>query len=348
MKCMKTSIIKLDRHNPDFDKIKYAASILRNGGTVVFPTETVYGLGANGLDENAVAGIFHAKGRPQDNPLILHINDKNDIEKLSENIPFYAEHLIRKFWPGPLTLIVKKKACVPDIITAGLDTVALRMPSDNIALALIKESGVPVAAPSANISGRPSGTDVCYIKEDLYGKVDVILDVGESVIGLESTVLDITVNPPVILRPGGITSEEIERETGTVVNNYNVSDKAPRSPGMKYTHYSPEAELIVVQGNLPEVVCKINELIAEYTMKKVKTGVLATDQTKGKYSNSEIISMGDRNNPSTIANNLFRAFREMDAMNVRMVFIEAVDDSGIGLAIMNRILKASGNKVIRA
>lgn len=349
---MKTEILKLDSVNPDPDKIKHAAEVIRAGGLVAFPTETVYGLGANALDAAAVQNIFTAKGRPADNPLIVHIVETSELSKLTDNIPPVAYTLMDRFWPGPLTMIFNKSKAVPGIVTAGLDTVAIRMPSHPIAKALISESGLPIAAPSANASGKPSPTTAQHVIEDLYGRVDVIIDGGCTNVGLESTVLDVTSTPPSILRPGGITAEQLEHVLQKIdidpalVSQKNY-DAIPRSPGMKYKHYSPKAEVIIIQGSLDKIVEKINKLAARYAAEGKKVGILATEQTKSSYLSGNIISMGDRSNPETIAANLFRDLREFDEKNVDVVLAEAVDSSGIGFAVMNRMSKAAGYNIIK-
>lgn len=350
---MKTEILKLDAVNPDPDKIKHAAEIIRAGGLVAFPTETVYGLGANALDAAAAQNIFTAKGRPADNPLIVHIVETSELSKLTDYIPPVAYTLMDKFWPGPLTMIFNKSEAVPGIITAGLDTVAIRMPSHPIAQALISVSGLPIAAPSANTSGKPSPTTAQHVIEDLYGKVDVIIDGGCTNVGLESTVLDVTTTPPSILRPGGITAEQLEHVLQkididpTLMSQKNF-DAVPRSPGMKYKHYSPKAEVIIIQGSLDKIVVEINRLAARYASEGKKVGILATEQTKSFYpSGNVIISMGDRSNPETIAASLFRDLREFDEKNCDIVLAEAVDSSGIGFAVMNRMSKAAGYNIIK-
>jgi L-threonylcarbamoyladenylate synthase len=349
---LKTEIIKLDVNNIDKDKLNYAAEVLKDGGLVAFPTETVYGLGANALNESAVKNIFKAKGRPSDNPLIVHVSECKALGNIVHSISEKALILMDKFWPGPLTLVLEKSASVPSIITAGLSTVAVRMPSHPIALGLIAACGLPIAAPSANLSGKSSPTTAEHVITDLSGKVDVIIDAGNSKVGLESTVIDMTIDPPMILRPGGITQAQIETVLKKVIfdpalfNNKN-SMSTPKSPGMKYTHYSPKANLIIVDGNLEQVVIKINELKNKYEIDGLNVGILATEQTKTFYSSNEIISMGDRLNPESIASNLFWSFREFDKRNVQVILAEAIDNSGIGLAIMNRMLKAAGHNVIQ-
>jgi len=348
---MKTEIIKLNPDSIDIEKIDYAADVLRSGGLVAFPTETVYGLGADATNESAVKNIFKAKGRPSDNPLIVHIANKNDVERLVSRIPPKAFLLMDKFWPGPLTLIMDKSHIIPDAITAGLDTVAIRMPCHHVALALIERSGLPVAAPSANTSGKPSPTNAEHVIDDLYGKVDVIIDAGSCGVGLESTVLDITADPPVILRPGGVTSEQLKEVLGSVNTDPAIFSKdfkntTPKSPGMKYKHYSPKAEVIIIKGKSGQVTGKINKMVEELRLKGLKVGILATEQTKAAYSNAEIISAGDREHLETIASNLFKALREFDLRGVDVILAESVENSGIGLAIMNRLNKAAGYNII--
>jgi L-threonylcarbamoyladenylate synthase len=349
---LKTQIIRLDPGNIDMDKLKAAAEVLRSGGLVAFPTETVYGLGANALDSGAVARIYQAKGRPSDNPLIVHIADKEKVRELVTCIPDSAGRLMDAFWPGPLTLVMPRAAVVSDAVTAGLETVAVRMPLHPVALALIREAGVPVAAPSANTSGRPSPTSAQHVIEDLMGRVDVIIDAGPAAVGLESTVLDVTSEPAVILRPGGITPRQVEELLGAVQIDpalmSGMSESAvPRSPGMKYTHYSPKADVIIVEGSAEEVAEKIAQLVEEYRCKGTEAGIMSTDQTRHLYKTGYVISMGDRERPETIGANLFRCLREFDEKRVDVILAEAVESTGIGLAIMNRMCKAAGNMIIR-
>ena len=350
---LKTEIIRLDKNNIDLDKVRYAAGVLRKGGLVAFPTETVYGLGANAMDTAAVAKIFEAKGRPSDNPLIVHIADIKSLSELAVGSFTGVSPLMERFWPGPLTLVMNKSQKVPSVITAGLDTVAIRVPSHPIALALIKEAGIPVAAPSANTSGKPSPTSAAHVIEDLTGKVDIIIDGGTADVGLESTVLDVTEKPAVILRPGGITPEQLREVLGEVnidpalVKN-QTEEFIPRAPGMKYTHYSPKAEVIIVEGSMSAVVQQINTLAQCQMSKGVRVGILTTEQTRSMYPQGEIICMGDRDNPETIAANLFSSLREFDSRGVELILAEAVDSSGIGLAVMNRMNKAAGYNIIRA
>ncbi len=349
---MITEVIKIDPENIDEEKLSRAAMALREGKIVAIPTETVYGLGANALSTEAVSNIFKAKGRPSDNPLIVHIADKEKVYELTESIPEKALVLMDKLWPGPLTLVLKKNKIIPELVTAGLDTVAIRMPEHPVALELIRLAEVPVAAPSANASGRPSTTTAQHVLDDMNGRIEMIIDAGSSQVGLESTVLDVTQEPPVLLRPGGITPKQLEKYIGpidvdkTILQNIS-SDNVPRSPGMKYTHYSPKAHVVVVRSTSSRMQAdKINELARESRMKGLKVGICATDQTKDQYQDAEIMSMGDRDRPETIAANLFALLRELDKTGVDIIYAEAVDELDMGLAIMNRMLKAAGYDII--
>ena len=350
---MRTEIIKVDINTPGWDRqLDYAADVIKRGGLAAFPTETVYGLGANALNEKAVTGIFAAKGRPSDNPLIVHIADQRELESLTSSVPSCAAGLIYAFWPGPLTLVMPKASSVPGVITAGLDTVAVRMPSHPVALALIKKSGVPVAAPSANVSGRPSPTLASHVIEDLDGKVDVIIDGGKVEVGLESTVLDITAEPPMILRPGGITYEQLRGQLGEVRFDPSLlpggkAVSVPRAPGMKYRHYAPKAKVVIVQGSFPNVVEKINSLSRQNGEAGIKTGILATDESKEHYGGAYVVSMGSRKSPATIAANLFESLRYFDGTDIQMIIAEAIDGDGIGMAVMNRLDKAAGHNIIK-
>lgn len=354
---LETQIIRLDACNINMDKLRPAASILSHGGLVAFPTETVYGLGANALDEKAVNKIFSAKGRPSDNPLIVHISKVDDLHELVNEVTETALKLIDAFWPGPLTLVMSKSDRVPTIITAGLTTVAVRMPAHPIALALINQAGVPVAAPSANISGKPSPTTSAHVIEDLSGKIDMIIDGGNSDVGVESTVVDVTSYPPVILRPGGITPAQIAEVCGDclmdpALNNLS-NDYIPKAPGMKYKHYSPNAKICIIEGNLENVIIKINGMAEEHLNSNQKVGILATDQSFQNYNKSSatehlaVLSAGDRTKPFTIASQLFSLLREFDKIGVDIILAEAVDDNDIGLAIMNRLNKAAGYNIIK-
>lgn len=328
-----TRLIKLSKNRPDLKLLKPAADCLRNGGLVAFPTETVYGLGANALDEKAVGRIFAAKGRPPDNPLIVHVADAATVKKLARQIPPKAKRLMRKFWPGPLTLVLKKRREVPDIVTAGLDTVAVRMPSCRIALALIKQAGVPVAAPSANLSGCPSTTTAAHAIHDMNEKVDFIIDGGSADIGLESTVLDVSSGRPVLLRPGKISPAQLERVAGPILLSKG-SPKIPKSPGMKYRHYAPEAQVVLF--NCGEQDMKIRKLALQLSGEGRKVAVICRG------------SCGFRNGPSrefkttaAMAKGLFASFREFDRMGVEVIIARGVPEKGIGIAVMNRLRKAA-------
>ncbi|MEA4847704.1 MAG: L-threonylcarbamoyladenylate synthase [Clostridiaceae bacterium] len=346
---MNTEVFFLDENNIDFDIIDKAAGIIRNNGTVIFPTETVYGLGANALSEEAVKKIFDAKGRPNDNPLIAHISSMNMLLYLiGSPLSGGAKLLIDKYWPGPLTMIFKRSGKVLDAVTAGLDTIAIRMPDNRIALELIERSGLPIAAPSANISGKPSPTTPEHVIYDMRGKVDMILCGSKSRVGVESTILDLTGDEPVVLRPGGLTLEELEDVLGTVrVNRGRVGDnEVPKAPGMKYTHYAPDADMIIVKGELGSVKKKIQELAAEHAAKGMKVGVLATDETAGFYKDCRVLSLGSRTDTRIIASNIFEKLREFDKIGVDIIYAEAFDESHMGMAVMNRMKKAAGFNII--
>jgi L-threonylcarbamoyladenylate synthase len=351
---LKTIVFKVDPENPEEEKISVAAEAIRRGGIVAFPTETVYGLGVDALNQEAVKRMYEVKGRPPDNPTIVHIAEFNDIYKLAVDVPEVAEKLMRRFWPGPLTIVLKASKIVPRVTTGGLETVGIRMPKHKVALALIRASKTPIAAPSANIAGKPSPTTAQHVIQDFYGSIDVILDAGPTKIGVESTVLDLTTKPPQILRPGGITYEELKEVLGEVIVHEAAKDKGntqlieARSPGMKYRHYAPKAELIVVEGETNIIVEEIKKLIDEYSKMGKKVGVMATDETIENYRAGIVKSVGSRSNLSTIARNLFRILREFDDEGVEIILAEGVPEEGLGLAIMNRLRKASGYKIIHA
>ena len=348
---MKTEIIKFKGNAKDKTYLKKISDTLREGGLVVLPTETVYGLGGNGLNKRACKKIYEAKGRPSDNPLILHIAENLQLDALVAEIPDVAKKCMEKFWPGPLTIIFKRSEIVPDEATGGLETVAIREPSNEIAHAILKAVDFPVAAPSANLSGRPSPTKVEHVIEDLNGRVDIIVDGGHSVVGIESTVLDVTVDPPMILRPGKITLEDLrEIDENITIDNATIdakSGKIPKSPGQKYRHYAPRAEAICFGGRLDKVVNEIKKNIKENKGKKI--AVLATDETFEEYKNLDIkllINLGSRDNLEEVATNLFDALRRCDEENVDIIFAEGFELRGMGLSIMNRLLKACSGKVV--
>ncbi len=353
MELKKTKIVDIDINHIDMVVLSEAANILKNGGTVAFPTETVYGLGANALDKNAISKIFKAKGRPSDNPLIVHIADFDDLHELVLNIPKKAEMLMEKFWPGPLTMIFKKSMKVPENVTADLDTVAIRMPSHPIANKLIELTGLPIAAPSANLSGKPSPTKAEHVIKDLKGRVDAIVCGGDAEVGVESTVLDITTDTPMILRPGGITKEDIEKLVGEVeidpaILKKNNGNYKPKSPGMKYTHYSPEAQVILINGQIDNVVEKIKSMQESKEKEGYRVGIMATDETKDRYNGENILSLGSRKRLETVASNLFKTLREFDERKVDIILSEGFEEVGVGQAIMNRLTKAAGYNIVEA
>lgn len=333
--------------------LQKAADLLKAGGLVASPTETVYGLCANALNEEAVKKIYVAKGRPSDNPLIVHIADLSMLQPLVKEISPIAKTLMRAFWPGPMTLIFKASPLIPKVVTGGLDTVAIRFPSDPTIAKLIKTSGLPLAAPSANTSGKPSPTNFARVYEDLNGKIDCMIKGGSSKFGVESTVIDTTGEMATILRPGGITFEMLEAVLGKVMMDPALGHKlkageVPRAPGMKYTHYSPNAEVIIVRGTQDKVVEKINALVKEASDKGKKVGVMATDETLPLFKAETVISVGTEKDPSTIAANLFEVLREYDDAKVDLVYTLAFSTEGIGQAIMNRLEKSAGYHFIEA
>ena len=347
---METKVIKVNPINPEEELIKEAAELIKDGKLVAFPTETVYGLGANGLDGEASSRIFTAKGRPQDNPLILHISSLEELKPLVKSIPKEAEIIAERFWPGPITMIFERSSLISDVITAGLDTVAIRMPKHPVASALIKASGVPIAAPSANTSGRPSPTQAEHVIEDLYGKIDMIIDGGATGVGLESTVLDLTSDRPTILRPGGVTLEDLRPIIPDVTLDLSIikdgENIIPKSPGQKYRHYAPKADMIVYCGDVEDIVKAINKKAKELVENGKKVGIMATDETKDKYQEGMVISVGNRRDKRTIAHNLFNILRKFDEKKVNVILAEGVEFQGIGIAIMNRMKKASGGNII--
>ena len=346
---MNTIISKIDINNIDKNEIKKQSKLLSEGKTVIFPTETVYGLGANALDEDAVKKIYEAKGRPSDNPLIVHIYDKEEVYNLAENINEKAKTIMDKFWPGPITIILNKKNIVPYRTSGGLETVAIRMPSHLIAREIIKEAGVPIAAPSANISGRPSPTKADHVYEEMNGRVSGIVLGGDCNFGLESTVLDVTTENPMILRPGSITKEDLEKVIGEVSIDPSLErkedNKKAKAPGMKYTHYSPDADVYIVSGNIEDTISKINSLVVENNKKGLKTGVMCLEQNKNSYK-GEVVSLGST--LEEVGSNLFDVLRQMDKMNIDIVYSEEFPRNGVGQAIMNRLLKSAGYKTIKA
>jgi L-threonylcarbamoyladenylate synthase len=348
-----TIMLKVDPQQPDLKQVQTAAEIIKKGGLVAFPTETVYGLGADALNSQAVSDLFTAKNRPTDNPPIIHVENTDGVCTLAENVLPKAATLMKKFWPGPLTLVFNRSMAVPDVVVAGLDTVAIRMPQHNVALALIRESGCPIAAPSANLAGKPSPTSAEHVLKDLNGRIDAVLDAGSTRIGVESTVVDVTVDPPVVLRPGGTPVEELKQVIGEVklhpfvVAEKDLSVEKTQSPGMKHKHYAPKAQLIVVEGDITVVMATIKLLITKYWFQDKRVGVLATAETAWAYEADVVKSLGTRRKKDVIAANLFRLLREFDEENVDVILAESISNEGLGLAVMNRLRKASGYNILK-
>ena len=347
MKAKRCLLIDTDKDKEFLDEqLHKVADMLKTGKTVVFPTETVYGLGANALDPEAAKKIYEAKGRPSDNPLIVHISKKEDVDFLAGNISQDSKLLMEAFWPGPLTLILDKSDNVPIETTGGLMTVAIRMPSNPIARKLIDLAGVPIAAPSANISGRPSITSSKYLVEELCERVDAIIISEDSEIGLESTVIDMTASTPVILRPGKIGKTEIEKILNKEIEldpSLKDENAAPKSPGMKYKHYSPNATVIVVTGSLDEMKQKINQKLSLDKNISDKVKVVCLEDRVSLYDGYGI-SWGK--NSQEAAKNLFKILRLMDEQNVEVVYFEALNSDEISEAVMNRLIKAAGNMIL--
>lgn len=347
---METKVAIIKDINTDIRFIEEAGKVIRNGGTVAFPTETVYGLGANALDDEAVKKIFIAKGRPQDNPLIIHVSTK-EISGLVKDVPEVAQKIIDKFWPGPLTVILEKKDIIPNVTSANLKTIGIRMPNSEIALKLIELAERPIAAPSANISGRPSPTEVERCVEDLNGRVDYIIGGESSDIGVESTIVDCTVNPPLVLRPGGITLEMLkeinpEIELDKALKSKPNDDFKPKAPGMKYKHYAPNAHLKIIKGKNEKTIEIINEIVENYIEKGNDVAILTTNENLNKFNNGKVISLGSENDLKEIAKNLFEALRKCDDLGVQYILCQGFEENGVGLAIMNRLNKAAGYDIL--
>ena len=388
-------IIIEDRNHIKDEELKEAAGILRSGGLVAFPTETVYGLGGNALDEDAARKIYAAKGRPSDNPLIAHVSCVEEVEPLVKEIPEAGRKLMEAFWPGPLTMIFPKSEKVPYGTTGGLDTVAIRMPDDPVANRLIALAGVPVAAPSANTSGRPSPTTADHVWQDMNGRIDMIIDGGPVGIGVESTIVDVSSAVPAVLRPGAITMEMLEEVLGEVSVDPAIlgplsADVRPKAPGMKYKHYAPKADLTLVEpgtgadresgaeqvtgaeqktgsgqktgadrntGAAPEtgldetqlqaMICKVRELSREKIEAGYKVGVICTDESRDCYTDGEVRSIGARKSQASVAHNLYALLREFDDLGVDYIFSESFPKDHLGQAIMNRLSKAAGYKIVK-
>ena len=348
---METKVIRMDPENIDREAVREAGEILKAGGLVAFPTETVYGLGGDALDEKAAEKIYEAKGRPSDNPLIVHIAEISALDKIATKVPEKARKLAEKYWPGPLTMIFNKNSIVPYGTTGGLETVAVRMPDHPVALELIRNGGGYVAAPSANTSGRPSPTCSLHVEEDLTGKIEMILDGGPVGIGLESTIVDFTEEIPTILRPGYINQEMLEQVIGPVQMDKGLiasdSSVRPKAPGMKYRHYAPKADLLVVEGTPEKVQEKIRQLTQEKVREGFLVGIIATDESADGYSQGLVKSIGTRKDEESIARHLFGVLREFDDCGVSYIYSEAFDTPQMGQAIMNRLLKAAGQQKIQ-
>ena len=342
---MKTEIFAINPDNIDYSLIEKAGQAVKNGGLAAFPTETVYGLGGSALDASAAKKIYAAKGRPSDNPLIIHICKKEQLDEYCRDISETARKLINAFMPGPFTVILKKKACIPDEVTAGMDTVAVRFPKNKIACALINAAGVPIAAPSANISGKPSPTEAKHVIHDMNGKIDFIIDGGKCSVGVESTIVDASGEIPVLLRPGGITLDMLKNVVPQIAVDEHVlksvsADEQPKCPGMKYKHYAPDADVTVVEGEKEQVRAEIRRLLNEHS--DMINGVLT--MYGSDYDNAVMISAGESNRK--YAANLFAALRKFDDLGIENVYAEFCEKDGYGLAVKNRLYKSAGNKVI--
>lgn len=347
MRITETKLVKIDPNNIDLENIEEAVYFLEKGELVAFPTETVYGLGGDGLSTKACEKIFLTKGRPADNPLILHISQDYPLENIIDKIPKEGKIIMDHLWPGPLTLVFHRKDIVPDVVTAGGNTVAIRMPSHPIALSLIEKFGKPIAAPSANISGRPSPTKALDVLEDLENKIPMIIDGGESRIGIESTVLDLTEKPYKILRPGYFDVEDLMPYAGEVVYDEGILTDGvlPKSPGQKYKHYAPKAEVYTFVGEKNERIKKIRENLLYWRKLGFKTGILSFDENIERYKADEKLSLGSEKNLITMAQVLFQYLREMDRRGVEIVLVEGTTEKGLGIGIMNRLKKSSKGRV---
>lgn len=347
---METKIFTIDETKELNNQVKEAGEILKNGGLVAFPTETVYGLGGDAKNKDASKAIYAAKGRPSDNPLIVHIPDVSWVDGIVSEIPEAAKKLADAFWPGPMTLIFKKNEVIPLETTGGLDTVAVRLPSHPVVRALMEESGVYIAAPSANTSGRPSPTKAKHVAEDLSGKIDAIIDGGEVNIGLESTIIDVTEDIPTILRPGYISLDDVKAVVGEARMDPGIMSKdsnvRPKAPGMRYRHYAPKGNLIVVNGEKEKVCAYINKQVESAGDLHKKVAVLASSETASMYKNAKVYVIGSLNDEEEIARNLYDVLRQFDEEEMELIFSEAFETPHIGQAIMNRLLKAAGHQVV--
>lgn len=339
---MNTKILTID--NTNFSQLDEGAQILKKGGLVAFPTETVYGLGAIYTNHAALLEIFAVKGRPADNPLIVHIWCLEQLTELTDEISSRATQLMNSFWPGPLTLIFPKKPNVSSIISAGLDTIAVRMPSHSVARELLRLTDIPVAAPSANLSGRPSPTRGIHVCDDLSGKINMIIDAGPCSKGIESTILSLNQQRPLILRPGSITKEMLETVLNETVDisGYQANER-PQAPGMKYRHYAPKAPVFLIEGENNKVVTEINRLVAINSGKAV---VIGSTENICHYHNEWVLDLGSQQEPDMMAARLYELLRFCDQLPTTVIYIEGVEETGVGLAIVNRIRKAAGGNII--
>lgn len=348
---MNTKIVEVDENNIDKALLREAGDIIKNGGLVAFPTETVYGLGGDAFNPDSSKKIYAAKGRPSDNPLIVHICDIEDLNKVARDIPDSAYKLAGAFWPGPLTMILNKHEDVPLETTGGLDTVAVRLPVHPVALEFIKNAGGFVAAPSANKSGRPSPTEARFVVEDLKDTIEMIISGGSSDIGLESTIIDLTSPIPTILRPGFITSKELSDILGKVEIDRTIikigEGIKPKAPGMKYRHYAPRGEVTIVEGDDDKVIEYINANVEKAKLEGYKTGIISTEELLPSFNADVIKNIGSRHDELSIARNLFRILREFDDEGVDIIYTEGFNSDGISLATMNRLLKAAGHKEVK-
>lgn len=347
---METVIKKVDENNIDMGIIREMAEKIKNGETVIFPTETVYGLGANAMDEDAAKKIYAAKGRPSDNPLIVHIADIEEVDKIALEVGEKAKKAMENFWPGPLTIILKKKEIVPNVTSGGLSTVAIRMPSNKIANALIRESKTQIAAPSANISGRPSPTKAEHVVKEMSGRVSGIIMGGDCDFGLESTVVDFSEDKPMILRPGSITKEMLEEVLGEVSIDPSLTKKEDnikaKAPGMKYKHYSPNAQVYIIKGEENNVITKMNELSRKNHAENKKTGIMCMSKDVDKFECDYVVDLGK--DYDEVASNLFDALIKMDEAKMDIVYSVCFESCGVGQAIMNRLLKSAAYRIIDA
>lgn len=348
---MNTKVVEININTFSPDELTEAGNIIKDGGLVAFPTETVYGLGGDGLNPESSKKIYEAKGRPSDNPLIIHIAELKDLFTITSGVSDKALLLAEKFWPGPLTMILKKAQVVPYETTGGLDTVAVRMPDNKIALEFIKKAGGFVAAPSANLSGRPSPTKASHVENDMNGRIEMIIDGGISTIGLESTIVDMTEEVPIILRPGFISINSLSRVVGDVVYDAAIlesgSDEPPRAPGMKYRHYAPKGDLSIVKGEKDKVIEYIRVQAEQALSEGERVGIIATEETYLNYSATVVQNIGSRDDEATIARRLYAVLREFDEDGITRIYSEEFDTPNMGQAIMNRLIKAAGHHIIK-